>query len=85
MHPSTKLMARGNDVPFFTNELRKDLKSKLKNIARMANSSTARKASCEQRNGCTRIKHKNVKSNFKKGNGKWRKAILGIHITIRHK
>ena len=65
--PIKRRVVRGNDAPFVTNEVRRQIRhrSKLKNIARRTKTPTAAKAYTDQRNKCTRIKRKNIRSYFR--------------------
>ena len=66
--PIKKRVVGGNDAPFVTNELRRQIShiSKLINIARRTNTPTVRRAYTDERNKCTRIKRKNIRSYFKR-------------------
>ena len=66
--PHKKRIVRGNNAPFVSNELRKEIRyrSRLKNIARKTNSASAKNAYRKQRNKCTKIKRNNMKSCFHK-------------------
>ena len=57
---------RGNNAPFVTKELRKEIRhrSRLRNKARKENTPIARLAYTKQRNKCTRMKRENIQSYF---------------------
>ena len=64
--PLKTKVVRGNDAPFITKELRREIRhrSKLKNIARKTKTFTAKRAFRDQRNKCTKIRRQNMKSYF---------------------
>ena len=59
---------RGNDAPFVTNELRKEIRhrSKLKNKAIREKTKVAKQNYKAQRNKCTKIKWENIQRHFSK-------------------
>ena len=63
----TKVL-RGNDAPFMTSALRREImhRSKLRNKARKENTAAARRSYKFQRNKCTKLRRDNVKSYFEK-------------------
>ena len=66
--PMKKKIIRGNNAPFVTNQLRKEIRhrSKLRNKARKEGTSTAKIAYRKQRNKCTKLRRNNIKSYFEK-------------------
>jgi len=77
MHaPMKSKTIRGNDAPFMTNALRREIKqrSRLRNIARKQNTGEAKRAYCSQRNKCTKLRRANIKSYFKNGLSKGRNS-----------
>jgi len=67
--PMKSKTLRGNDAPFMTNALRREIKhrSRLRNIARKENTGEAKRAYCSQRNKCTKLRRASIKSYFKRG------------------
>ena len=64
--PMKTKIIRGNDAPFVTVELRKEIRhrSRLCNIARKVKTAEAKLAFTKQRNKCTRIRRENQKAYF---------------------
>ena len=67
--PTKSKVLRGNDAPFMTSTLRREIKqrSRLRNIARKVNTPASKRAYCSQRNKCTKLRRENINSYFKKG------------------
>ena len=66
--PFKSKILRGNDAPFMTSELRREIRfrSKLSKIARTEKTAQSRLAFQKQRNKCTKLKFKNKKVYFEK-------------------
>ena len=67
--PLKSKVLRGNDAPFMTSTLRREIKhrSRLRNKARKDNSAVSRRAYCSQRNKCTKLRREAINLYFKKG------------------
>ena len=67
--PMKSKTLRGNDAPFMTNALRREIKhrSRLRNKARKENTATSKIAYCSQRNKCTKLRRESINAYFKKG------------------
>ena len=66
--PMKKKIIRGNNAPYVTNELRKEIchRSRLRNKARKEGTAASRIAYKKQRNKCTKIRRNNIKLYFEK-------------------
>ena len=64
--PMKKKLIRGNNAPYVTKELRKEIRyrSRLKNIARKERTTNSKIAFKKQRNKCTKIRRDNIRSYF---------------------
>ena len=66
--PMKTKVLRGNDAPFMTNALRREIKhrSRLRNKARKENTSESKIAYRSQRNKCTKLRRENINAHLKK-------------------
>ena len=66
--PMKTKVLRGNDAPFMTNALRREIKhrSRLRNISLKENTSASKRAYCSQRNKCTKLRRENMNAFLKK-------------------
>ena len=64
--PMKNKLIRGNNAPYVTKELRKEIRyrSRLKNIARKERTTNSKIAFKKQRNKCTKIRRDNIRSYF---------------------
>ena len=64
----TKVL-RGNDAPFISNALRREIKhrSRLRNKARKEKTAASKRAYCSQRNKCTKLRRDHINSYLKDG------------------
>jgi len=67
--PMKTKVIRGNDAPFVTSALRREIKqrSRLRNKARKENTAASKRAYCSQRNKCTKLRRENINAYLKKG------------------
>ena len=74
--PMKTKVLRGNDAPFMTNALRREIKqrSRLRNKARKENTPASKRAYCSQRNKCTKLRRENINTYLKKSLGMGRNS-----------